>query len=87
MSNIIIPSNPTDQKALLDGIKELSNSMTRAESERDYQKESIKELAEKYQIDAKFIRRMAVDYHKDTFDTKTEEFDDYTSLYETIIKS
>lgn len=87
MSNIIIPSNPTDQKALLDGIKELSNSMTRAESEREYQKESVKALAEKYEIDAKFIRRMATDYHKDQFDTKSEEFDDYTTLYETIIKS
>lgn len=87
MSNdIVVPSSPADQEAIFAVIKEISNSMTRAESEKDYQKEAINELSEKYAIDKKYFRRMAADYHKDQFDQKTAEADSYEQLYESIIK-
>lgn len=84
--DIIIPSSPADRDALFDSIKEIHNSMTRADSEKEYQKESIDALAEKYGIKSTYIRRMAVDYHKNQFDKKSNEHDQYANLYETIIK-
>lgn len=85
MSDIVIPSSPTDQKKLYDGIQEIINSMVRASSETEFQREAIAELSEQFGIDKKFIRRMAVDAFKDEFDKKTREFDEYSALYETIM--
>ncbi len=87
MSNIIVPSNPADLKKLKEGIRELTNSMTRVDGEKEYQKEAIEELAEQFVIEKKHIRRMAVDSHKDQFEKKAEEFDDYTQLYESVMES
>lgn len=83
--DIIIPSSPADREALFESIKQISNSMTRAEGEKEYQKEAIDALEEKYNIKAKYLRRMASDYHKDQFDKKANEHDQYAKLYETII--
>jgi len=85
MSEIIIPSNPADLKKLRQGVEEIVNSMVRVDSEREYQKESIDELSEKFGIEKKHIRRMAVDHHKDSFDKKVGEFEDYTGLYESVM--
>lgn len=87
MTNIVIPSNPADLKALRDGIKEISNSMARADGERDYQKEAVAELSEKFGVEKKHIKRMAVDYHKDSFDKKISEVEDYQQLYESVMTS
>lgn len=83
--DIVIPSSPADRKAIADGIKEISNSMTRIEGERTYIKESIDALKDKYSVDAKYLRRMAKDYHKDQFEAVTEEDAQYSDLFETIM--
>lgn len=87
MTDIIIPSSPADLEAIKKVIEEISNSMTRAEAEKDYQKEAISELAEKYGIEKKYIRRMANDYHKDSFDEKVSEMSDYEQLYESVMET
>jgi hypothetical protein len=84
---IVIPSSPVDRKAVADGIKEISNSLTRIEGERTYIKESIDALSEKYNLDKKYLRRMARDYHKDQFEVVTEEDAQYSDLFEVIMLS
>jgi len=83
---IVIPSSPVDRKVVADGIKEISNSMTRIEGERTYIKESIDALHEKFNIDKKYLRRMARDYHKDQFEVVTEEDAQYSDLFEVIMQ-
>lgn len=83
--DIVIPSSPADRKAIADGIKEISNSMTRIEGERTYIKESFEMLKEKFGIDAKYLRRMAKDFHKDQFEQVTEEDAQYSDLFEAIL--
>jgi archaellum component FlaC len=46
MSNIILPSSPEDLKRIRGCMEEMSNSFTRMEAERDFQKEAINALAE-----------------------------------------
>jgi len=87
MTDIVIPSNPADLKKLKDGVQELANSMTRIDAERDFQKDALTDLEEATGIKKKHIKRMATDYHKNQFDEKTAEFDDYTSLYESVMES
>lgn len=87
MSDIIVPTTQKDLKAINAVMEEVSNSMTRMESEKDYQKEAFDELQEKYGIKAKHFRRMASDYHKDQFDKKVGEMEDYQSLYESVFET
>lgn len=84
-TEIIIPSSPADIADIFKVMKEISDSKTRAKGETDFQKETLTALAAKYSIDVKFLRQMANDYHKDTFDKKSNEFDNYQALYETVI--
>lgn len=83
---IIVPSSEADRKAIKDAIIEMSNSMVRVDGEKEHQKEILNDLAENFTIDKKHFRKMAADYHKDQFDAKVAETDDYQSLYETIMK-
>lgn len=84
-TDIIVPSSPADREAIFAVIKEMSNSRTRIEAEQDYQREALKELEEKYEIKAKYLRRMLTDYHKQQFDDKVAEADAYSELYDAIV--
>jgi len=87
VSVVIVPSNPADQKAILDAIKEADNSMVRIEAERDNIKAIVEDLAEKYEgLGKKYIRRMIRTYHKQNFSTIEAESEDFSKLYTTIVK-
>lgn len=86
-TNVInIPSCPKDRKEIHDVIKAISDSKVRAQAEADYQKEAIKELSERFEVDKKWLSKMATEYYKNTFDKTVVELEDYTALYETIMK-
>ena len=82
-----IPSSPTDRKAILDCMKELSASMTRTEGEREFQREAIKELCDNLELSKKTFRRMAKVYHKQNFSKEIEEHEEFETMYETITNS
>jgi hypothetical protein len=84
-TSIIIPTSPADLKDIFLVVRQISDSKTRAQAEGDYQKEAIKELAEKYNLEAKHIRQMVNDYHKQQFDKKADEFEEYSALYEKVM--
>ena len=75
-----------DKNKVLGVLKEISNSMTRIEGERDYIKEAISAASEEHEIDKKILRKMATVYHKQNFDAVTGENDEFAELYETIVK-
>jgi regulator of replication initiation timing len=79
-----IPSSPADRKAIYDALKEISNSMTRIEGERDYIKEAINNTCENYNLNRKTFRRMAKVYHKQNFNREKEEHEEFETMYETI---
>ena len=82
-----IPSSPTDRKAILDCMKELSASMTRTEGEREFQREAIKELCDNLELSKKTFRRMARVYHKQNFSLELEEHEEFETMYQTITNS
>lgn len=79
-----IPSNPADRKAILECMKEISNSMTRMGAEREFVREAIKDICEKQELSKKTFRRMAKVYHKQNFNKEIEEHEEFESMYETI---
>lgn len=82
----IPPSNPKDRDRLNKVIREISNSMFRVESEKEYQKEAINAISEDLQIKKKSIRNMAKDYFNNEFNEKVDEFEQYQHLYEVVME-
>jgi hypothetical protein len=82
-----ILSNPADRKAVRDALREISSSLTRIEGERDYIKECIKTVAEKYEIPKKTLRKMAKVWHNQNYNKEQEEFEEFETLYETVTES
>jgi len=81
----IIFSNPADKKTIRDALQEISNAMTRIEGERDYIKESIKTITDRYPvISKKVFRKMIKVYHAQTYTQEVEEHEEFENLYETI---
>ena len=65
---------------------EISNSMTRIDAEKDFQKAAIEDLSDEVGIDKKYLKRLANTYHRQNLVEVTTEADGLQSLYETCLK-
>ena len=68
-------------------MRDLNDSMTRAESEKEYQKEMIDTVCEKLNLDKKIVRRIAKTYFKANYYQVHEENETFDEFYEIIINS
>lgn len=78
--------SPEDKKKVKGAIQSLNDSMTRAMSEREYQKEAINKIFEEVGLDKKTLRRMAKAYFKSNFNDEVEENKSFEELYTFIVK-
>ena len=78
-------SNAADRKKILDALTEISNSMTRISAERDFIKDAVADVSDKFQIPKKIVAKMARVYHKQSFNTESEENSEFESLYEEVV--
>jgi hypothetical protein len=81
---IVIPSSPDQVLKIKNSIKEISNSMTRIESEKDLIKEILGSLEEEFQLPKKYMKKVAVTYHKQNLNQIKEEFSEIEGLYSAI---
>jgi hypothetical protein len=73
-----------DKKAIKDALGEISNSLTRNEAERDFIKEVLNDLHQKFQIPKKTLSKMAKVYHKQNFNEEVALNDEFETLYQTL---
>jgi hypothetical protein len=76
-----------DRKKIKGLLEELSNSMTRQEGEREFQREAIKAAAENSGIDKKLLRKLSRIYHKQSFTEEQQTNEELTQLYESVVQS
>ncbi len=76
-----------DKNELRGVLQEISNSMTRMDAEKEYIKEAIAAASEKYQLNKKYLRKMAKVYHQNNFTDEVSDMEEFQKLYETIILS
>lgn len=74
-----------DKKALRGYLEEMSASMFRAGGERDFQREATKDAAEKFEMKAKQLKKMARVYHKQNFTDEVQEAAEFQKVYEDIV--
>ena len=79
-------SSPVDRAKIKKMLAEISGSMTRVEAERDYIKESVKEMSAEFQLSKKTLNKMARVYHKQNFNEEVASHEEFEDLYETIVQ-
>lgn len=84
-AGIVIPTNPEDLKKIKAALVEISDAMTMIESQRAYIKDSVDMVVEKFDLPGKFVRKMAVAFHAQTFQSQIAEMEDFEALYETVV--
>lgn len=84
MSNVIVPTNPADQKRIRDFLQEVSNAYCRIQSEKDFIKEAVDAIVEEFELPRKYVSKMARVYHKNSYSKEVTEQEDFTILYEQI---
>lgn len=77
-------SNPADRKVIYDALREISNSMTRMEAERDLIRETLNNIKDQYELPTKYTRKLAKIYHKQNFQEMKTEQAEVEELYEKI---
>jgi hypothetical protein len=75
-----------DRKILRKAVLEMNDSMTRQGAERELQKETTNEVADKLGIDKKLFKRMARAYFKANFKEEVQENTDFEEFYTTVME-
>jgi len=85
MANVMtIPSSPEDRKRVRDRLTEISNSLTRIDSERDHINNVLSDLQDEYELPKKHMRKVARVFHKQNINEVKEEFSDIEDIYNAI---
>ena len=82
----VVNLDESGKKALRSFCGEMSASMTRMEGEREFQREAIKEFADKWEIDKKLLRQVARVYHKQNFYTVSGEQHTMEEVYRQVFE-
>ena len=77
-------TNPKDKERLTNAVKEMSNSMTRIDAERDLQKDIVDKVYDETGVDKKYIKKLAAIYHRQTFAQVQTEREELEGLYEEL---
>jgi hypothetical protein len=80
-------SSPEDKKKIFGAIREISNSLTRIEAERDLIKDIVKDVSDNYQIPRKTVKKIATTYHKQNMTQVEQEHEEFVELYDDVTKA
>lgn len=86
-NEIVVPSNPADLKKIKAAVVEISDAMTRIDSEKEFIKDVVDNLSEEYNLPKKYVNKLARTYHKNTFEQETAQMDDFETLYTAVTAS
>ena len=79
-------SNPADKEKLLKVLKTCSDSLARAEAEKELIREEVKEICQQLELPKRLVNRMVKVYHKQNYDEEVAVHEQFETLYETVVK-
>ena len=79
-------SNPADKDKLLKLLKTCSDSLARAEAEKELIREEVKEICQQLELPKRLVNRMVKVYHKQNYDEEVATHEQFETLYETVVK-
>lgn len=75
-----------EKDRLLKAIKEMSNSLARAEGEAEYVREATKKISDDVKLDKKLVTKLVRAHHKQNFDELVAIQDQFEDLYKAVVK-
>lgn len=75
---------PEQKNDLHKAIREISDSMTRTEAERDLIKEIVKDQSDQLQIPKKVISKIAKTFHRQNLAQEVADHEEFVELYEKV---
>jgi hypothetical protein len=75
-----------DKAKVLGCLQEISNSLTRIESERDLIKDILQKMQDEHELPKKLSRKLAKVYHKRSFEEEVAQQNDFVEIYESVAK-
>ena len=79
-----VPSSPADRVAIQKAVREISDSMTRIEGEREFIKEATNNTCTAFELSKKTFNKMVRVYHQQNYTRIKEENEEFEEMYETI---
>jgi hypothetical protein len=79
-------SNPADREKLLKVIRDCSDSMARAQGEKEFIREAVTDISKQLQLPKKVVAKMVKVYFKQNYDEEVAVQDQFETLYETVVK-
>ena len=86
ITGISLPSSEEELGKIKQALKEVSNSMTRVEGEKSFQKEAIDDLSKTYNLPKQMLQKVVTAYHKQNIEEERGKVDDMFYLYESLFK-
>lgn len=75
-----------EKDRLLKAIKEMSNSLARAEGEREYVSEATKKISDDVKLSKKLVSKLVKVYHKQNFEEEIAIHNEFEDLYKALVK-
>lgn len=75
-----------EKDRLLKAIKEMSNSLARAEGEREYVSEATKKISDDVKLSKKLVSKLVKTFHKQNFEEEVAINNEFEDLYNSLVK-
>jgi len=85
ISNIVLPSTPSDRQKIKNAIIEGANSMVRIDSEKDAIKAICDSLKEDYELPPAIVKAMIKTYHKQNLSEVAGKTETLVEMYEELL--
>lgn len=86
MSEVIIPSSPTDRKKIKEMLGEICKCMQRIDDERSAKKDIVDEISQQFKLPKKLINKLASTMHKRSYEDVQAENEDFEIIYESVVE-
>ena len=84
---VVVPTDPKQLKQIQKMVGEGTDCLLRIDAEREALKDIVEAIKEEFELPKSYISQMIKHKHKSDFDKKSTEFDDFTVLYEAVMKA
>ena len=84
--SFVIPSNNKDRQIINDCLKEIGNHLTIKSAADDAIKDIRDRLGEDYEMSARTANRLAKTMYKQDFQDKADDFEEFHSEFEMLVK-
>jgi hypothetical protein len=75
-----------EKERLMKAVNEMSNSLARAEGEREYVSEATKKISDDVKLSKKLISKLVKVYHKQNFEEEVAIHNEFEDLYKSMVK-